>query len=338
MTLSPKTIRVSVALLISFSFIVASYFLSSPLRTSIANATSTQELLKAYAVKDTDSDGLPDWQESLYGTDPKNPHSVDSALTDGEAVAEGKIEPKFKSEEPAPEPIDASDIPGSTPAEGSITDRFARQFFQNFMLSQQAGGLTASEADMQTFVAKAIAELEVNVDVSDTYSMKDVVISGSGAEALSAYAAALSNVFQTKTNDISKDELLYLYDAIVLNDSSALEKVASLAAFYSNLSQAIKNVPAPQELSEAHLRLMNVFAHHANVVRDMAAFEKDPLRTFLGIERYAPSVAALARALGEVYRTYEANGVVLTETDSGYSFYSMIERISEKSISQPQTP
>ena len=77
--------------------IVTAYGMSGPLpfHTSTAGAESTHDLLVSYASKDTDNDGLPDWQESLYGTDPNNAHSVNATVTDGEAVTQGLVKARF---------------------------------------------------------------------------------------------------------------------------------------------------------------------------------------------------------------------------------------------------
>src|SRR3989344_3578766 len=78
------------ALIIGAGFIVVAFLSSHPVASPVS-AESTAELLKAYAAKDTDGDGLPDWQEALYGTDPTNPRSVQASMTDAEAVAKGLV-------------------------------------------------------------------------------------------------------------------------------------------------------------------------------------------------------------------------------------------------------
>src|SRR5262245_15469456 len=96
MPLSVRTTSIIASLLIAGGMMAAAFWLSGPART--ANALSTEEILAAYAVRDADADGLPDWQEALYGTDPANPHSIDASMTDAEAVAKGMVAPRFESE------------------------------------------------------------------------------------------------------------------------------------------------------------------------------------------------------------------------------------------------
>lgn len=334
MALSPRTTRIILALLVSFAFIAASYYFSAPLRADIANANSTEELLKAYAAKDTDADGLPDWQESLYGTDPENPHSVDPVLTDGEAVDQGKIEPKFKSAAPAPDKVTAADIPGDAPAAGSLTDQFAKKFFQNFMLSQHVGANPSSE-DVQKFVESSIADLEGNGAKADVYTKADVTVSGSGPAALSAYAVTMATGFGTKSEIGQKDELAYLNDAVINNDPKALAKIASIASAYKSIAEGMKKVSVPQEAAATHLELMNTAMSLSETIEDMAAFKEDPLRTFLGIEQYLPTGVRLIRALAAMDQIFHQAGISIKQGESGYAFYGTLEQAAAALASLP---
>ncbi|MGZ2907003.1 thrombospondin type 3 repeat-containing protein, partial [Pseudomonas aeruginosa] len=77
--------------------------------------------------KDSDNDGLPDWEEALYGTDPHNAHSISPTLTDGQAVAEGLIKPQMSIASSSPQNI-LDSIPGQLPADGSLTQQFSQDF------------------------------------------------------------------------------------------------------------------------------------------------------------------------------------------------------------------
>lgn len=332
MALSPKTIHIGIALFISLVFIAAGYYFSSPLQTNIASATSTEELLKAYAAKDTDSDGLPDWQESLYGTDLQNPHSVDPVLMDKEAVDQGKVEPKFKSEPPPPEKVDPRSIPGDIPVSGSLTERFAKQFFQKFMMSQQVG-MSTSPADMQAFVADSVASLQLTEHTPNTFTRADVRTMGAGASALRSYASTLSEGLTTTTSNTGaeKDELSYVYDAVINSDSKALAKVSAIAKAYRNAVTMAKKTPAPIELVDAHVELMNATAQLAESIENMAAFKEDPMRTLLGMSQYQVQGVRFIRAFATMDTIYQQAGVRIEVGEPGYSFYTLLGQASQHS-------
>lgn len=308
MTPSKKTVRVVVALLISLSFIAAGYYFSSPLRTSIANATSTEEILKAAAVKDTDSDGLPDWQEALYGTNPENAHSVDPELTDSEAVAQGKVEPKFKSEAPLPGAVTSDRIPGEVPASGSLTDRFAKEFFSKFVLSKNVG--SASDADKEAFVADAVASIVAETATKTVFTEKDVVAGiQTGPEALQAYGTASEGAQRKPQATLTKDELSYMLDYMNLSDEDALKKVELIGKAYHDTAYALIKVPVPPELRASHLKLANTLEQISVAVLNMAAVKSDPVLSLVGIGQYSVSAVALQDVLDEMRLEYDAAGV-----------------------------
>src|SRR3990167_5251431 len=87
--------RVITAILFSAVLIVGAFVLARGIESpSSAQASEETALLHAIATKDSDSDGLPDWEEALYGTDPHNQDSFHLGMSDGEAVAKGLIVPK----------------------------------------------------------------------------------------------------------------------------------------------------------------------------------------------------------------------------------------------------
>ena len=82
-----RTVPIIVASVVAAALIAVAFVASGPIpflgSFKIADAATSAELLKAYATKDADQDGLPDWQEALYGTDPL------LYDTDGDFVGDG---------------------------------------------------------------------------------------------------------------------------------------------------------------------------------------------------------------------------------------------------------
>jgi hypothetical protein len=120
---STKTTSIFISTACAVALVVSAFVLSSSQGPSRVGAESSEELLRAYAEKDTDGDNLNDWLEVLYGADPHNPHSLDASLTDREAVDAGKAPPKFASEAAPEVDIGATldVLPGGDATAGSLT-------------------------------------------------------------------------------------------------------------------------------------------------------------------------------------------------------------------------
>lgn len=304
MAISKKNIRIAVALLVSFGFMAAGYFFAPSLKTNIANATSTKALLEAYAAKDSDEDGLPDWKEALYGTDPKNANSVSASMTDSEAVAAGKVMPRFSTNTQTEKPVTAADIPGPAPKSGSLTERFAKQFFSQFLLSKQVGA-TPSAEEVQTFALDAVNELAAKNAVTDEFKESDLVrATGSGPAALQAYGAAMDAALHQPPTKLPKDELSYFNDYVISSDTTALKHVNELAKAYRATAVAAARVPVPDELRSHHLILVNATARLATAIEDFSVVDDDPMLAMLGLKEYTiatDQLAAEAKALEAVY-------------------------------------
>ncbi len=314
-----RTLQLALASSVAVAFIVCSYLFSGPfsLRPSTVDAATAETLLKAYAVKDADADGLPDWQEALYGTDPTNPESVQKGIKDGEAVAQGLVKPKFTS---ATQP--QTGVIDSGVADDSITAQFAREFFTEYLTTYD-GFANPTNDQLTAFTEKAVQKLVANHRSSPAFSASKTSVSGTGTSALRTYAALSDSVFIKNTVQTEKGELEYLSDALEKNDSSALVKLKSIGKTYTALSVAFIKVPVPAEARDAHVRVANAFATMGEVVSDMGSSSTDPLRSMLGLMLYKDATTELAQSLLDLYGVFDASGVVFQEGDSGYTLYRL---------------
>ncbi len=297
MALSPKTIRVSAALLLSAAFIFAGYYFSSPWRITIAGATTPDELLKDYAKKDTDADGLVDWQESLYGTDIENAHSIDPSLLDGEAVAQGKVALQFKSEAPStPVPVTDADFEVPAPAKGSVTDEFAKSFFETYMTSGKGatGDNTALVADLVAEAKRRVAE-----KISSSYqsfSVRSVPGTSTGT-----YAAMLEATLLThQVPDEARDATSVIDAYISKNDSSQKDNLLAIATAYRGMTADLATMSVPPSLAQTHLSFLRSTDLIAQSVAAIAEYQTDPLTTVGAIGIYQSSSIELGNALQSV--------------------------------------
>lgn len=290
----------------------------------VANAESSDELLKAYAAKDTDADGLPDWEEALYGTNPNDAHSVRPNLTDADAVAQGLVTPHYAGTASATTTGEslANEVPGTAAKPGSLTDQFSQQFFDNYLSTR--GGAVPSANDMQAFVTNAVTQLQASQVRTNAFSASDMKISGSGPDALRIYAASAQAAFSANATRLPYDELTYFSDAVEKNDAGALANVSAIAKSYSDTAAALAKTIAPQELADAHLSLINAMARLGATITDMAAVNDDPIRGMLGLGNYSGDSVAFASALADVKAAYDAVNITIPAGTAGSSFWNLM--------------
>lgn len=330
MALSPRILRLSGASLLAVLMVGGAYVVSGPVpffKTNIADAQSSAELLRTYAAKDSDTDGLPDWQEALYGTDPLDPESFRAGTKDGDAVAQGLIEPKVTVAE-APKPTDPSTVPGTPAAPNSTTDRFAQAFLKQYLLTR--GETPPTQEEITSFVESSIADLSSSSASPDTYTAADVRVSGaSGTAALVSYAASVENVFATYTVSTEKNELSYFADALN-EDASALKKIEDISSAYKSIAKALIALPVPAEAAPAHRSIANALVHMSEVSADMATMKTDPLRALMGIGLYGDYAARVVTGFAGLNGIFTARQVVLPAGTPGAEVVQVAKNASIK--------
>ncbi len=325
MTIRKRTLHLILASSASLSFIVCAYVFSGPysFRPMTVDAATAESLLKSYAVKDTDSDGLPDWQEALYGTDPANPESVAIGVRDGDAVAQGLVKPKFAGAQAPEGNAKGERVPGS-PADNTVTAQFAREFFASYVTSYGLDA-TLSDDQLSTFAQNAVQKLIEKTDIQNTYKLSQVSASGTGDAAVRSYLLRAGTALNAFSFAKEKEELLLMEDAIIRNDLSALENVRGVGNVYTSMSKALIKLQVPTELQAAHLRFANALAALGTVTVDMSTSSTDPVRSLMGLMRYQDATDEVTMSLSGLYGVLSANNIVLVAGEQGYEFYSVLQ-------------
>lgn len=291
---SSKTVSLLVAFVISACLVTLAFFLSSSvLEPKVADAESTRAILEAYARKDTDADGLADWQEKLYGTDPMNPSSIKEGVVDGDAVAQGLVEPRFASEEVG---TDGEGTPMIATEPLTLTDRFSQEFFGNYLLNRTSK--VPTEEDLLVFIESAINDLNAETRIRAAYDASDVIPGGSGRSANETYTRALGTVL---TREIPENKFRsvpeYLFEGIAGGDSKAYQRLAQIGKAYSATANALMKLAVPKEVVHAHLRTANAYAQLGEVINNLSLMEEDPLLALVALNRYDAVAKTMAQSL-----------------------------------------
>jgi hypothetical protein len=316
------------AALIGGAFVLANSATDPP----IAEASEESALLAAVATRDSDSDGLSDWEEALYGTSPDKADSRELGMTDGEAVAKGLIVPQAIADVPvsstASGDIVSPDLPPAA-AEGTLTAAFSRNIFTRYLDALQASEGELSDTDLADIANQALGELGASITAAPPFKRaQDLTVQGSGREAMKAFAAAADAVMRANTTTASKSEVFYLADHLQNGDAKALEHIRSLAKLYRGTAAGLAALPVPKELAGDSLALVNAFARMSEATNDFALVDDDPLVTMLALNQYPNAVLALGNAFIKIMNDYRDAGITFTPGEKGGAFVNIIENIA----------
>ncbi len=325
--------QIIAAVLFSVVIIVGAYLFARGFESpTVAQASTETALLQAIATKDSDGDGLPDWEEALYGTDS---HVVDTfklGMTDGEAVAKGLIVPKAVATVPVATstPTGSTDGLPAAPAEGSLTAMFAQNFFTLYVAAKQAnGGANLSESQMGDIATQAVSSLSPSVTVAPPFkTLGELTISGSGPEALKAFAASAEAIFLKNTSDAKKTDLDYFKGALLDGDTSAFAHILSMAKMYRSAAMGLAVLPVPKELAEDDLLLINTLMHLSELDVGFTRSDTDPLVAIIALQQYPQAAQDLGKAFINIGNIYATSGVILPPGTPGASLVNMVADIT----------
>lgn len=298
------------------------YALSGPLPfIDRVTAQSSEELLRAYAAKDTDGDLLPDWQEALYGTDPEDPRSFKDEMTDAEAVSAGLLTPKAPS---SSEDSGDIDVEGVLSAEGTLTDELAREFFSTYLTTRGTNPPTAEEID--SFAEEFVRKFQADSNEFSSFSAAQIRVIGSGPDAIRVYAIQMEQIFSKHDPSLPKNELQYLDDAVTHSNNSALPHLATIGAAYTEIGEELVTVAVPAEAKVAHLAIANAMKHMGASVTNMSKIDTDPVRVMVGMESYTASAEAYRAGFTAMNVVFGAAEVAFTQGEKGFDFYNTTVR------------
>lgn len=333
--------RIPAATVFSVALIAGAYLLARNIGSPpFAEASAETALLQAIATRDSDADGLPDWEESLYGTDSHITDTFSLGMTDGEAVAKGLIVPKaiadIKTATSSPVSLNSDGLP-PPPADGTLTSAFAQNFFTIFMTAKEAnGGGDLTESQMSEVASQALASLaSVVVPASDYKSEKDITVSGEGPDAMIEYAVNAEAILAKNRPNTTTSEINYLKSALVDNDDTAYPHIASIAKAYRDSAVGLSVLPVPKELAVEHLALVNAMMRISGIASDFAKANTDPLATMLALQQYPNAVITLANAFINIGRIYKEAGISLPAGAPGASFVNLIANMNNKQATKP---
>lgn len=324
----PEHWRVLAATVFSVVLVVGAYILARGIGSPpFAEASAESALLKAIAARDSDTDGLPDWEEALYGTDPQKADSFQLGMTDGMAVSRGLIVPKASTDVLVATSTLAVDS-------STRTEAFAKDFFTLYLVAKQSNGGVELTSDQATVLAdQAISQfLQTPTQTAGAKSIADIKVSGTGPDALRAFAISAEAVFKKYMDTTITDEMQALQDAVLSGDTDALSKLSIAAQIYRNYATGLAALPVPQELAKDHLALINAMLLRSEVDDNFAAVNTDPLAAMLAVQQFGETESAFWNAFSNIGALYASAGISLPNGTPGASFVNVITNAREVTL------
>ena len=129
--------------------------------------------------RDTDGDGIRDWEEYLWGLNSEKKDSDENGVPDNTELEKKKLALKDMSDNP-----DAT-----TPA--TFTDNFSKEFFVAFAALKESGNLTETNINN---ISKKSLEALTQIKIEDKYTNKNLLVSDSTEQSQTIYKKDLAQI------------------------------------------------------------------------------------------------------------------------------------------------
>ena len=252
--------------------------------------------------KDSDEDGVPDWEEALWGTDVNNKTTFNE-IADADYIKKKRDELKLASG-------NSSDQSGGTLSE---TDKFAQEFFASLAAMKQNGQIDPNTINN---VSTALGQKIVDPTIIDKYSEKDAKLDESdGVDRQKAYYLNIKKLFATYTQKGIGDEVQIT--SILANSGATVDKTKyadqlnKIADAYQEYAQKIMETPVPQSIVSYHIKIANNVNNTGIAVRNMVKIIDDPIIGLSGLSQYQKYSDDLISSVGDLETLLYNNGIII---------------------------
>lgn len=236
-----------------------------------SNGRETPLIVKDVVQKDSNNNGIADWEESLWGLDPtKNGQSNKEYIRAKQAnLAKNAT---------------ASQIGTSgTSAENEL---LAKQFFATIMALQQSDNLT--DSSMQSIVDTVGAQVQAT-PLPDIYTLSSIHTVATSDATLTTYKKALKTLFLKYQDKNIGDELSFMASALKNNDPKAVEATVDVGHAYQTFAQELIKLPTPGTFAPTIIHLANDYDKTGTSLQGLSTILTDPIlgmRSLLNYQKY----------------------------------------------------
>jgi len=252
--------------------------------------------------KDSDSDGVMDWEEALWGTDPNNKTTF-NGMSDSDYIKQKRADLKVSDESELAQN-------GENLTE---TDKFAQQFFASLSAMKQNGQIDQTTINN---VSTSLGQNIVDPNLVDTYTEKDITLSeNDGVSEQNTYYTNAKKLFETYKKEGLGSELEIVSEIVssgkVENEQDAIDKLTNIANAYQKFAQKMLELKVPESLAQYHIRIINSANNTGISVRNMIKIIDDPIVGLSGLSQYQKYSDDFITSVGDLEKILSNNGIII---------------------------
>ena len=263
---------------------------------AVSNSTSSASEI------DSDHDGLPDWEEALYGTDPHNPDTDGDGTPDGEEIKEGRDPLKANTAPKGQRPNDYIDPAIIAQAQAisnadqnlNPTEKMAHDLMSSIIASQPVNG-QIDQNTMDNLIQQALQDIPEKQFPGTTTASDLNLIPATDNKTLVKNLTVYGNNYYVQTNAF---ERIMGQDVAIISNSMSkgtdldAKQLQSIISIYQNIAKNLIQMPLPAVPGSSgviyDLKIINDLQELANIDSDiiLSSGNKDTASIYADLEVY----------------------------------------------------
>jgi hypothetical protein len=221
--------------------------------------------------KDSDGDGIFDWEESLWGTDPYN-KSTNEGVEDKDFVEKKKKEMAANNE-------DENGI--SNEENLNETEKFSREFFATVTALKQSGNLNEGSVSN---IANVVGEKMSNSNLPNKYRITDLKKTYDvTAKNQEDFYNTVGDIYEKYRDQGLGTELDNMDTSTGESDDPELARISQV---YLDFSKEVADLPVPSNLTQNALDILNGAYNTGLAIKNLAQMIDNPLVGLIGLTQY----------------------------------------------------
>jgi len=284
------------------------------------NVKIQAEAIKNIVEKDSDSDGLKDWEEALWESDPRKSDTDGDGTPDGEEVAL----------ERNPSVAGPNDKLDNTPflqkkendnkypkKDLTATDLLAQNLFAEY-LSLRGARENIDDTDKNTMIDFVI-EKALDAEVNNQYEISDLnIIEDNSAMTLKKYGNDFISITQLYSRDLTQDEIVVFERMLRTENQEDVAYLKKSASAYDSVADKLKQIKIPNNLALIHLDIINNYSIISDALKNISLTLDDPIRGMNGFAFYLAALEVQRGFFKEIKDYFDKNKIIFNSYDTGY--------------------
>lgn len=303
--------------------VIAGAYYSSHRKQAAPNTSNTLavKVEKPVPELDSDGDGLKDWEEGLWGTDPHNKDTDGDGTSDGDEVAQNRnpLVPG-PNDQIVPKKEEVTDDTPATysykfdPTEGkTLTDVLLQNLMDNYMSAKAAGSF--NDASKTEIINSTLTNLATSVHF-DTYTSKDFHLIPAGDSSVqTSYYNHLALVLITDQSGVG-NEISIVKATFENNNYATLKSLVPIAETYKRTATRLAALSVPENLEPAHLQITNSYLVAGEALENMSG-SSDPMFVLANFGYYKGSIDGMNEGFKALRDFALLHNLTFSDSDTG---------------------